>query len=125
VNSASRALAGRDRQQIVTEVCAELSAIWPEAASAELIQARVVTEHAAVFSARPGFEKLRPAQQTELERLVVAGDWTNTGWPATMEGAVRSGYLAAEAIMRSTGRPRRFLQPDLPRGLLARLLLRS
>jgi squalene-associated FAD-dependent desaturase len=125
VISASRALAGRDRQQIVAEVCAELSAIWPEAASAELIQARVVTEHAAVFSARPGFEKLRPAQQTELKRLVVAGDWTNTGWPATMEGAVRSGYLAAEAIMRSTGRPRKFLQPDLPRGLLARLLLRS
>jgi uncharacterized protein with NAD-binding domain and iron-sulfur cluster len=85
----------------------------------------VVTEHAAVFSARPGFEELRPAQQTEIERLVVAGDWTDTGWPATMEGAVRSGYLAAEAILRSAGRPVKFLRPDLPRGLLARLLLGS
>jgi hypothetical protein len=42
-----------------------------------------------------------------------------------MEGAVRSGYLAAEAILRSVGRPQEFLRPDLPRGLLARLLLKT
>jgi squalene-associated FAD-dependent desaturase len=125
VISASRSLAGRDRQEIVEDVRAELSAIWPEAARARLLQARVVTERAAVFSARPGCEKLRPAQQTAIPELVVAGDWTDTGWPATMEGAVRSGYLAAEAILRSVGRPQEFLRPDLPRGLLARLLLKT
>jgi squalene-associated FAD-dependent desaturase len=124
VISASRSLAGRDRDEIVAEVRSELSAIWPEAAGAQLLQARVVTEHAAVFSARPGFEKLRPAQQTAIPELVVAGDWTDTGWPATMEGAVRSGYLAAEAILRSAGSPQTFLKPDLPRGPLARLLLK-
>ncbi|PYU08947.1 MAG: squalene-associated FAD-dependent desaturase, partial [Acidobacteria bacterium] len=42
------------------------------------------------------------------------GDWTSTGWPATMEGAVRSGYLAAEAILREAGTPQTFLRPDLP-----------
>lgn len=125
VISASRSLVGRDREEIVADVRAELSAIWPEAASARLLQARVVTEHGAVFSARPGFEKLRPAQQTAIPELVVAGDWTDTGWPATMEGAVRSGYLAAEAILRAAGRPQKILQPDLPRGLLARLLVRD
>ena len=56
---------------------------------------------------------------------MVAGDWTRTGWPATMESAVRSGYLAAEAIANATGRPRSFLAPDLPRGLLARVLIKS
>ena len=45
--------------------------------------------------------------------LAVAGDWTDTGWPATMEGAVRSGYLAAEAILARAGRPTKLLQPDL------------
>jgi uncharacterized protein with NAD-binding domain and iron-sulfur cluster len=46
--------------------------------------------------------------------LFLAGDWTRTGWPATMEGAVRSGYLAAEALLNAAGQPQKFLQPDLP-----------
>jgi len=46
--------------------------------------------------------------------LYLCGDWTRTGWPATMEGAVRSGYLAAEAVLADRGTPRTFLQPDLP-----------
>ena len=49
-----------------------------------------------------------------LPNLFLAGDWTATGWPATMEGAVRSGYLAAEAILAGAGAPKRLLQPDLP-----------
>jgi uncharacterized protein with NAD-binding domain and iron-sulfur cluster len=55
--------------------------------------------------------------------LFLAGDWTNTGWPATMEGAVRSGYLAAEALLQSLGRRQTIVVPDLPRGWLARLLV--
>ena len=50
-------------------------------------------------------------QHSPIENLFVAGDWTATGWPATMEGAVRSGYLAAEAVLRSAGNA--VLQPDL------------
>ena len=123
--SASRVLDGKDREAIVGEVCAELAQIWPAAGEAKLLQARVVTEHAAVFSALPGLERLRPPQQTPTDGVLVAGDWTATGWPATMESAVRSGYLAAEAILESIGRPRRFLVDDLPRGLVARWLIRD
>ncbi|HEX6466815.1 MAG TPA: FAD-dependent oxidoreductase, partial [Terriglobales bacterium] len=47
-------------------------------------------------------------------RVFLAGDWTATGWPATMEGAVRSGYKAAEAIAQASGNPGKFLKPDLP-----------
>jgi Flavin containing amine oxidoreductase len=125
VISASRELGGKDRKAVAAEVCAELAQIWPAAGEAKLLQARVVTEHAAVFSARPGLEGSRPPQKTPTDGVLVAGDWTDTGWPATMESAVRSGYLAAEAILESVGRPRRFLVDDLPRGPLARLLIRD
>jgi uncharacterized protein with NAD-binding domain and iron-sulfur cluster len=72
-----------------------------------------VTEHAATFSVVPGVDRWRPAQGSPLPNLLVAGDWTATGWPATMEGAVRSGYLAAEALLQRRGTPARLLQPDL------------
>jgi len=67
---------------------------------------------------------VRPTQSTGVPGVLVAGDWTSTGWPATMESAVRSGYLAAERILESLGRPQRVLVDDLPRGLLARLLIK-
>ena len=124
VISASRQLARRDRDEIAAEVRDELAAIWPEVAQARLLRVRVVTQHGAVFSPRPGLEALRPAQQTSLARVFLAGDWTATAWPATMESAVRSGYLAAEGILRSLGRPQKFLVHDLARGWLARLLIR-
>ena len=125
VISASRELAGRDRQEIIAEVCGDLAAIWPVALSARLLRARVVTQQDAVFSARPGLDQLRPAQKTAIRGLLVAGDWTATDWPATMEGAVRSGYLAAESVLRSIGRSGQFLVPDLPRGWLARWLIKA
>jgi zeta-carotene desaturase len=74
----------------------------------------VIKEAAATFSPEPGCDRWRPKQQTSVPGMFLAGDWTDTGWPATMEGAVRSGYLAAEAVLQSAGSPQRFLQPDLP-----------
>ncbi len=123
VISASQALAGRSKEDILAEVAADLRAVFPAAAAAKLLRGRVVTEPEAVFSTAPGCETLRPTQRTAAPGVFVAGDWTATGWPATMEGAVRSGYLAAEAVCDALGQPRRFLAPDLPRGVLARLLL--
>ena len=123
VISASRELAGRDRDEIIARIVAELASVWPAAGAAKLLQARMVSEQTAVFSARPGLERLRPPQPTSIADLILAGDWTRTGWPSTMEGAVRSGYLAAEAVLRSFGRGESILLPDLPRGRLARLLL--
>lgn len=122
VISASRELLGRSQEQIIQEVILDLTAIWPEAVTAKLQSARVVTEHRAVFSATAGSDAFRPAQQSPIENLQLAGDWTQTGWPATMEGAVRSGYLAAENILAKTGQGDRVLQPDLPVSWLTRVL---
>lgn len=125
VISASRELAGRGRDEVIAQIVAELASVWPAAGDAKLLHARMVAEQTAVFSVRPGLERLRPPQQTSIPNLALAGDWTRTGWPSTMEGAVRSGYLAAEAILRSLGQSQAVLLPDLPRGRLARLLVGS
>jgi len=125
VISGSHDLAGRDRASILDEVLGDLRAIWPAAREANVVRSQIVTEHESVFSMQPGIEALRPSQRTGVTGLMLAGDWTRTGWPATMEGAVRSGYLAAEEILKDLGRPEAILKADLPRGWLARLVLPS
>jgi uncharacterized protein with NAD-binding domain and iron-sulfur cluster len=114
VISASYSLVPRSRQEI-TELCrGELLEVFPAAREAHLLKATVVKEIAATFSPEPGCDRWRPAQTSPVKNLFLAGDWTATGWPATMEGAVRSGYLAAEAALAAAGTPQRLLQPDLP-----------
>ena len=113
VISASYDLLQKPRQEIIDLCLGELWEALPAVRDAELVKATVIKEAAATFSPEPGVDRWRPRQQTSVPSLFLAGDWTATGWPATMEGAVRSGYLAAEALLRSAGTPRRFLQPDL------------
>ncbi|MHB1037083.1 MAG: hydroxysqualene dehydroxylase HpnE [Pirellulales bacterium] len=98
VISASRALAGRTGESVIGQIQGELADLWPQAREARLLHARVVTHPAAVFSVLPGIGALRPPQRTPVANLFLAGDWTATLWPATMEGAVRSGFLAAEGV---------------------------
>jgi len=120
VISASYDLLEKPRQEIIDLSLAEVRQALPAARKAELVKATVIKEAAATFSPEPGVDRWRPRQQTAIPRLFLAGDWTATGWPATMEGAVRSGYLAAEALLRSEGTPGKFLQPDLaPDGFIA------
>ncbi len=73
----------------------------------------MIKEVHATYSPRPGIEAYRPKPETAWPRVFLAGDWTATGWPATMEGAVRSGYLAADAVARFAGKSGGFLVPDL------------
>jgi squalene-associated FAD-dependent desaturase len=113
VVSAARPFHQLGRDEVQRRLTAELAHLFPQAAQARLLRARVVTEHAATFSAVPGVDRWRPPQGSPLRNLLVAGDWTATGWPATMEGAVRSGYLAAEALLARQGRSVRLVQPDL------------
>ena len=113
VVSAARQFRDWTHAEVQARVTAELGRLFPAAAPETLRRARVVTEHAATFSAVPGVDCWRPPQESPLTNLLVAGDWTATGWPATMEGAVRSGYLAAEALLRRLGRPAMLVQPDL------------
>jgi squalene-associated FAD-dependent desaturase len=117
--SAAHRLAPADKNALLAQVCEEIAAAFPETKNAALLHSRVVVQPQAVFSMRPGASALRPPQATPIANLFLAGDWTATGWPATMEGAVRSGYLAVEALLRSAGRPHSILVPDLPRGFLA------
>ncbi|HZD75093.1 MAG TPA: FAD-dependent oxidoreductase, partial [Actinomycetota bacterium] len=67
----------------------------------------VTRERTATFLPAPGTAALRPAAQTPIRGLFLAGSWISTGWPATMEGAVRSGLVAARAALLSLGRTRR------------------
>ncbi|MCA1685737.1 MAG: hydroxysqualene dehydroxylase HpnE [Planctomycetia bacterium] len=123
VVSAAYDLLTKDRTAIRDSALTELAEIWPAARGATLLRSWVVTEHGATFAVRPGVDALRPPQRTPVEGLFLAGDWTSTDWPATMEGAVRSGYLAAEGVLQDLGRPSALVRPDLPQGWLSRWLL--
>jgi len=113
VVSASRDLTSLTRNEIIDIAIGDLRLYFPRVHDARLVKAHVVKEQRATFSAAPETEALRPTAQSIPGKVVLAGDWTRTGWPATMEGAVRSGYLAAEAVAQSAGTPARFLLPDL------------
>jgi squalene-associated FAD-dependent desaturase len=114
VISASYELVAKSRQEIIDLCVRELGDVLPATRDAKLVKATVIKEVNATFSPSVGVDRYRPAQQSPVKNLILAGDWTRTGWPSTMEGAVRSGYLAAEALLAGLGKPARFLQPDLP-----------
>jgi zeta-carotene desaturase len=113
VVSASRMLTELPRQEVIDLAVRELSEFFPAVQGARIEKAHVVKEVRATFSAKPGLEQLRPPSRTRFRNFFLAGDWTRSGWPATMEGAVRSGYLAAEAVTEASGAPRKFLLPDI------------
>ncbi len=80
-----------------------LNELLPRARRARVESFLVTREHAATFRASPGVNALRPPAQSALGGLVLAGTWTATGWPATLEGAVLSGHTAAAATLRTLG----------------------
>jgi zeta-carotene desaturase len=119
VVSSSKTLVEKPKQEILDLALRELEEFFPEAKSAKLLKATVIKEVNATYAPLPGMDFHRPTQISPWRRVFLAGDWTATGWPATMEGAVRSGYLAAEALTRAAGKPRQILVRDLPaRGLM-------
>ena len=108
VVSASRSLMNLSREEVVTLACEELCEFFPVARQARLVRSHVIKEARATFSPRPGLQSIRPGARTRYPNVFLAGDWTDTGWPPTMEGAVRSGYRAAEEITKAGHRaPRR------------------
>jgi len=112
--SASFAELQQTREQILAAALEELTRFFPAARGATLLKSGVLKEARATFSVTPGLERFRPANAAG-DGLFLAGDWTRTGWPSTMEGAVRSGRLACAAIASAAGMPaEQFLTPDLP-----------
>ena len=83
-----------------------LAELFPAAREARVERFLVTREHAATFRAEPGSGARRAGARSLLPGLELAGAWTDTGWPATMEGAVRSGASAAGAVLASLDRPR-------------------
>jgi len=119
VVSASKTLVDKPRQEIIDLALRELAEFFPAVREAKLTKATVVKEVHATFSPAPGSDSYRASHTTPWPRLFLAGDWTATGWPATMEGAVRSGYRAAEALAAAAGHKQQFEVPDLPaKGLM-------
>jgi squalene-associated FAD-dependent desaturase len=100
--SAADDLLGRRPDDLAHWVAAELGRLLPDAAGARVVDSIVTKERAATFRARPGTARLRPGPATSWPALAVAGAWTDTGWPATMEGAVRSGRAAAAVALAGT-----------------------
>ena len=113
VVSASRDLTMLSREEIIEIAVGDLRLFFPRVREAKLVKAHVVKEQRATFSAAPDTEALRPNPESAVKGLFLAGDWTNTGWPGTMEGAVRSGYRAADAVCRAQGQSSTFLLPDI------------
>jgi zeta-carotene desaturase len=109
VVSASKSLVQKSREEVLELALKELTEFFPVAKDAKVLKAAVIKEVHATYSVLPGLDQYRPQAKTSWPGIFLAGDWTASGWPATMEGAVRSGYLAAEAI---TGK--KFLTADLP-----------
>jgi zeta-carotene desaturase len=120
VVSCSRSLVEKSKAEIVEMALKEAEEFFPDVCEAKLVKSTVIKEVHATYSPRPGIDQYRPKPETAWPRVFLAGDWTATGWPATMEGAVRSGYLAAEALARfAGGKSASFLVPDLaPSGLM-------
>ncbi|MCC9643711.1 hydroxysqualene dehydroxylase HpnE [Rhodopirellula sp. JC740] len=121
---------GWSGERLVAEVMKELEAAFPEVGTPNVLNFRVVTDPNAVFSVSPATERCRPSVQTEMPGLYLAGDAVATGWPSTMEGAAISGQMAAKAVLGALAASNneadhfRGEPPGLPKGLLARWLIR-
>jgi zeta-carotene desaturase len=119
VVSATRAFAALPREAAIQQALAELAEFFSLVKEAKLLKAALVKEVYATFGVPPGIDSARPSAVSPWPHLFLAGDWTATGWPATMESAARSGHLAAEALGLSAENPLHCFEPDLkPQGLM-------
>jgi zeta-carotene desaturase len=127
VISAARDWVDRPRDQMLQIFEQQVRATFREARQAKLDRGVIVIEKRATFSPAPGVDHFRPGQAPPpggISNLILAGDYTQTGWPATMEGAVRSGLLAAAAALGKED-PHCFLVEDLRSEWPARWMARS
>jgi len=114
VISGARDLPRGDSASILQSIQKDLAEVFPESANATMVRGKVVTDPLSVFSVSPGHEASRiPQNILGAQGIFLAGDWTDTGWPATMEGALRSGALASEYTLEHLQRPARLLKRSL------------
>jgi zeta-carotene desaturase len=119
VVSATRAFAALPREEAINQALSELAEFFPRVKEAKLEKVALIKEVRATFGVHPSIDAARPTAQSPWRYLYLAGDWTATGWPSTMESGARSGHLAAEAVCQAIGEPRAILDADLkPQGLM-------
>jgi zeta-carotene desaturase len=119
VISASRTFAAMPRDAAIQLALRELAEFFPRVKEAKLEKVALIKEMHATFGVRPGIDSARPSAVSSWPQLFLAGDWTATGWPSTMESAARSGHLAAEALGMEAGEPLKCFERDLkPQGLM-------
>jgi squalene-associated FAD-dependent desaturase len=131
VISAARDWLDVPREEALKRFEAQVRAMLPKARDAKLTRGVIVIEKRATFSPLPGVDAIRPTQAPDengIQNLFLAGDYTLIGWPATMEGAVRSGYLAADAVIQRLNPDRNhrsFVVDDLCPQWPARLIMKK
>ena len=113
--SAADAYVGQPKDDLIRTFLAAVGELFPRARDAALLDAVVTRERAATFAAVAGSRRFRPPEATAVPGVFVAGAWCDTGWPATMEGAVRSGRAAAQqAIEAIASAPAPAAVPEVP-----------
>jgi hydroxysqualene dehydroxylase len=100
VLSGAHELVVRSKDDLLKMALGDMSKLFPEARSAQVLHSLVIKERFATFSPCVGVDALRPAARSPISGLYLAGDWTATGLPSTIEGAVQSGYTAADLILK-------------------------
>jgi hypothetical protein len=115
VVSAADRWAGESKTAVRDQALAAAEQALGRSLAERLRHWRVIKEKRATFAAHAGVDRYRPATRGEVTNLYLAGDWVDTGWPATMEGAVRSGDAAARAVLADRGRSPAFAEPSPPR----------
>jgi zeta-carotene desaturase len=119
VVSATRAFAALPREVAIQQALSELAEFFPRVKEAKLEKVALVKEMYATFGVPPGIDAARPGPASPWPNCFLAGDWTATGWPSTMESAARSGHLAVEALGLAAEEPLNCFEPDLqPTGLM-------
>ena len=119
VVSATRAFAALPREAAIQQALTELAEFFPRVREAKLEKVALVKEVYATFGVSPGIDSARPKSISPWPNCFLAGDWTATGWPSTMESAARSGHLAAEQLGLSAESPLSCFESDLePQGLM-------
>lgn len=103
VSSGAADVVAWTNQKLIDTALSELRGALPRVCQAAVTRATVIREPRATFSLAPG-QPARPSTHTAVRGLFLAGDWVDTGLPATIESAVRSGHLAAEAVKTICGR---------------------
>jgi zeta-carotene desaturase len=124
VISASHAELKRSREEILSFAIEEFARFFPAMRAAKILRAGVLKEARATFSVTPGLERFRPEADSLGDGIFLAGDWTKTDWPSTMEGGVRSGRIAAERVAGAAGVGASFLKAELPARGAMRLIAR-